>query len=153
MENTNLDENIKENIDLISNIENPENKSQEILGKIDERKIKTDNHPHISENEDEHNNAESSVPTNQENLLTVNHEAKFNFYDNLRTVIKTQENILNMTGMAKEKIKYANEISIDQLNTFKENSMKYGKYLKLIHEELLLIGDLMKKMKKNVKEQ
>jgi hypothetical protein len=46
--------------------------------------------------------------------------------------------------MAKEKIKYANEISIGQLKTFKDESEKYGKYLKQIHSELFMIGDLIK---------
>jgi hypothetical protein len=73
------------------------------------------------------------------------------FYDDLKTVIKTQENILISTLMAKEKIKYANEISLDQLKNFKDNSQKYGKYMKLIHDELNQISDLMKKIKKEIK--
>jgi hypothetical protein len=73
------------------------------------------------------------------------------FYDDLKMVIKTQENILISTLMAKEKIKYANEISLDQLKNFKDNSQKYGKYMKLIHDELNQISDLMKKIKKEIK--
>ena len=53
--------------------------------------------------------------------------------------------------MAKEKLKYANEISLDQLKNFKESSGKYGRYLKLIHEELQIVGDLMTKIKKEIK--
>ena len=88
-----------------------------------------------------------------ENLNTDNmkSDGEIKFYDNLRTSIKTQENILKMTGMAKEKIKYANEISLDHLKLFKENSLKYGKYLKLIQEELSMISDLMKKIKQETK--
>jgi hypothetical protein len=82
--------------------------------------------------------------------MSENKEEKLKFYDNLRTVIKTQGNILTMTSMAKEKIHMANEISIDQLKNFKDNSQKYGKYLKMIHEELQLVSDLMKKIKKEV---
>lgn len=87
--------------------------------------------------------------TEKQNLNSQDNQEKF--YDNLRTVIKTQENILTMTTMAKEKIKYANEISVDHLKSFKDNSMKYGKYLKLIHEELQMISDLTKKIKKEYK--
>jgi len=82
--------------------------------------------------------------------MSENKEEKLKFYDNLRTVIKTQGNILTMTSMAKEKIHMANEISIDQLKNFKDNSQKYGKYLKMIHEELQIVSDLMKKIKKEV---
>jgi hypothetical protein len=95
----------------------------------------------VEQNDSLHNTTVTKIPI----------EEKSKFYDNLRTVIKTQENILTMTCMAKEKIKYANEISVDQLKNFKENSLKYGKYLKMIHEELQMVGDLMKKIKKEVK--
>lgn len=102
-----------------------------------------------SEKEEVGLNLEAYEP-NKTIEMSENKEEKLKFYDNLRTVIKTQGNILTMTSMAKEKIHMANEISIDQLKNFKDNSQKYGKYLKMIHEELQLVSDLMKKIKKEV---
>jgi hypothetical protein len=107
----------------------------------------------ITESTPEKNKPEENHITNSNINSSLNTDSNLKFYENLRSVIKTQENILNMTGMASEKIKYANEISLDQLNKFQENSLEYGKYLKLIHEELQMIGDLMKKIKKEVKNQ
>jgi hypothetical protein len=142
---------------------------------INDDNTKTQEHEQMQKNEIElqQNNLEKnqenkteSLPTNQisseseeinegkescENKESSEHkEDKSKFYDNLRTVIKTQGNILTMTSMAKEKIHMANEISIDQLKNFKDSSQKYGKYLKMIHEELQLVSDLMKKIKKEV---
>ena len=62
----------------------------------------------------------------------------------MNTIKKIQENILNSTLLTKEKIISANEISVDQLKGFQENSQKYGKYLKAISSELFMIQDLMK---------
>ena len=55
-----------------------------------------------------------------------------------------------MTVMSNEKIKNVNEIGINQLKEFKDNSVKYGKYLKSIHTELMMISDLIKKIKSEV---
>ncbi len=66
------------------------------------------------------------------------------FHDNLKRIKKIQENIINSTLITKEKIISANEISLDQIKGFKENSLKYGKYLKLIQSEMFMIQDLMK---------
>jgi len=57
---------------------------------------------------------------------------------------KIQGNIINMTSLTKEKLISANEISVDQLKAFSDNSQKYGKYLKAISTELFMIQDLMK---------
>jgi hypothetical protein len=80
-----------------------------------------------------------NIDTNQ---IQNNNPNQFNNF--LMIIQKTQENIINMTGMAKEKIKNVNEIGINQLKEFKENSIKYGKYLKSIHSELIMISDLIK---------
>jgi len=146
MENTDLEYEIKENI-------NEKESSEELTEKNDEIHMPADENINSLQQPNEDNQIDPSRSTINENPPVITSESKLKFYDNLRAIIKTQENILNMTGMAKEKIKYANEISVEQLNTFKENSSQYGKYLKLIHEELLLIGDLMKKIKIDVKHQ
>lgn len=96
----------------------------------------------------------SSNQTNNIELGSINDKLDQEtpkFYEDLKLVIRTQENILSSTSMAKEKLKYANEISVDQLKNFKDNSNKYGKYLKLIHDELSQISDLMRKIKKEIK--
>ena len=146
MENSDLEYEIKEN-------RNEKETSEELTEKNDEIHMPADENINSLQQPNEDNQIDPSRSTINENPPVITSESKLKFYDNLRAIIKTQENILNMTGMAKEKIKYANEISVEQLNTFKENSSQYGKYLKLIHEELLLIGDLMKKIKIDVKHQ
>lgn len=145
MENKNLEYEIKENI-------NEKESSDDFSEKKEEIQIPADEIINSLEQPNEEIQTDPSGSSLNENPPVVTGESKLKFYDNLRTITKTQENILNMTGMAKEKIKYANEISVEQLNTFKDNSIQYGKYLKLIHEELLMIGDLMKKIKIDVKQ-
>ncbi len=145
MENKNLEYEIKENI-------NEKESSDDLSEKKEEIQILADENINSLEQPNEEIQTDPSGSSLNEIPPVVTAESKLKFYDNLRTITKTQENILNMTGMAKEKIKYANEISVEQLNTFKDNSTQYGKYLRLIHEELLLIGDLMKKIKIDVKQ-
>jgi hypothetical protein len=76
--------------------------------------------------------------------VTINEEKKTSFYESLVDIQKIQLNLLKKTAMSKEKIKNVNEIGLTQLNEFKENSQKYGKYLKGIHSELNMITDLLK---------
>ena len=82
--------------------------------------------------------------TKIEMQITKEEESQKIFHDNLNTIKKIQENILSSTLITKEKIISANEISVDQLKMFSENSQKYGKYLKAISGELFMIQDLMK---------
>lgn len=77
-------------------------------------------------------------------ITTSTPEPNHKYYDHLQMVIKNQEHILEKTSLAKEKLKYGNEISLDQLKIFKENSNKYGKYLKMIQGELQSVSDLLK---------
>ena len=72
------------------------------------------------------------------------HKSNTKFYEKLLNMINTQENILNLTGLSKEKIMSVNIIANEQLTNFKENYTKYGKYFKLIQTELALIADNMK---------
>jgi hypothetical protein len=76
--------------------------------------------------------------------ISINEEKKANFYETLIDLQKMQQNILKKTAMSKEKIKNVNEIGVSQLKEFKENSQKYGRYLKGIHTELNLITDMLK---------
>jgi hypothetical protein len=111
------------------------NENQDNTENITNNGIRDDNEKHININE------------NQDN--TENKDSQF--YNNLRSVIKMQENILNMTTLTKEKIKCANEMSIDQIRSFKENEIKYARYLKMVHGELQTISELLKKIKQETK--
>jgi hypothetical protein len=76
--------------------------------------------------------------------LDIKSVMRKDFHENLKSIIKIQENILNSSLLTKEKIISANEISVEQIKNFKENSTKYGKFLKNIQTELFLIQDLLK---------
>jgi hypothetical protein len=92
------------------------------------------------------NNSNDIVANNTTNNEPLVQQAikQLEFYEHFTGVKKMQQNILYQTGMAKEKIKYANEVSVSHLKTFKEESEKYGKYLKQIHQELGMVQDLIK---------
>jgi hypothetical protein len=76
--------------------------------------------------------------------IDIKEKTKIIFHENLEKIKKIQKNVISSLQLTKEKITSANEISIDQIKEFKENSNKYGKYLKLIHGELVVVQDLMK---------
>ena len=151
----------EENLIIEKNIiENEENINKQDIQNIDEQNKDENNLNKESELEFNHKieNLENinkddtqNIDANIKNEINLPEDLKLKFYENLKKVVKAQENILMKTFMAKEKIKYANEISLDQLKNFKENTLKYGKYLKQIHEELALVSDLMKKIKKDIK--
>lgn len=107
----------------------------------EETKIEKEGKNHSSSQEDD-------LKENKDNRKEANSKK---FYDHLQNVIKTQEEILSSTTTVKEKLKFTNDSSIEQLKQFKDNSMKYGKFLKMINEELHLISDLIRKIKQEVK--
>ena len=74
------------------------------------------------------------------------------FQSDLKNILKIQEEILNKTSMAKEKFHYTNQITKDQIKQYRTNFVKYGQYLVLIKNELGLISETMKKIKKLKKE-
>jgi hypothetical protein len=79
-----------------------------------------------------------------DNNLHTKEKTQIIFHENLEKIKKIQKNVISSLQLTKEKITSANEISVDQIKEFKENSTKYGKYLKLIHGELVIVQDLMK---------
>ena len=58
-----------------------------------------------------------------------------------------QENIMTVSQTAKEKFKYSNDVCSEQLESYKINISKYGKYLSLIKGELSTISSLLTKIK------
>ena len=52
------------------------------------------------------------------------------------------------TSNAKEKFHDTNQITKDQIKQYRTNFVKYGQYLKMIKNELGLISETMKKIKK-----
>jgi len=88
---------------------------------------------------------DNTIKSNIANETKLNQEpAQQKFYENLINAINIQENILNLTSLSKEKITTVNSIGIEQLQNFKENYTKYGKYFKLIQTELAGVADLIK---------
>ena len=74
------------------------------------------------------------------------------FQKELLNIIKKQEKILTSTSTINEKFGISNEITKEQISSFKTNIDKYGKYLIMIKKELGIISDTMKKIKKLAKE-
>lgn len=97
--------------------------------------------------EDEEDKKENAIEGTSSQKPESNALASLKFQSHLQSIIKTQEEILGLTVIAKEKFRTSNEISRDQVNTFNSNVLKYGKYLSLIKNELGQISDTLKKIK------
>jgi hypothetical protein len=158
MNDENVDENSNDSEVKNAKKDTDEKDYKEEVEKLDEgiQEIKLQNNKVIQDNANDLNDTsyytDNKIISNPIHINNTNQSIESTkFYEHLNHIVKTQENILTMTLMAKEKIKYANQISLDQIKSFKENSFKYGKYLKLIHEELQMTSDVLKKIKKEGK--
>ena len=74
------------------------------------------------------------------------------FQKELLNIINKQEKILSSTSTINEKFGVSNEITKEQIMSFKTNIDKYGKYLLMIKKELGIISSTMQKIKKLAKE-
>ena len=74
------------------------------------------------------------------------------FQKELLNIIDKQEKILSSTSTINEKFDVSNQVTKEQIASFKINIDKYGKYLLMIKKELGMISDTMRKIKKLVKE-
>ena len=74
------------------------------------------------------------------------------FQKELLNIIDKQEKILSSTSTINEKFDISNQVTKEQIASFKTNIDKYGKYLLMIKKELGMISDTMRKIKKLVKE-
>ena len=74
------------------------------------------------------------------------------FQKELLNIISKQERILSSTSTINEKFDVSNQITKEQIASFKTSIDKYGKYLLMIKKELGLISETMKKIKKLAKD-
>lgn len=79
------------------------------------------------------------------NIVANNSSLKFQ--SDLQQILKTQDIIMSITQTSKEKFKYSNDVCKEQIETYKTNIDKYGKYLSLIKSELSTINTLLIKIK------
>ena len=163
------------------NLPNEENKINTQITKKDGPKIENENKEinTINENEEglkkEKENDNINIPnTKEEDTKKENENKDINkekpndlkektpkeeeidphliFQKELLNIIKKQEKILTSTSTINEKFGISNEITKEQISSFKTNIDKYGKYLIMIKKELGIISDTMKKIKKLAKE-
>ena len=163
------------------NLPNGENKICTQITKEDEPKIENENKEINSINENEEGlkkdkeNDNINIPnTKEEDTKKENENKDINkekpndlkektpkeeeidphliFQKELLNIIKKQEKILTSTSTINEKFGISNEITKEQISSFKTNIDKYGKYLIMIKKELGIISDTMKKIKKLAKE-
>ena len=164
MENNNKEEksnenNEKEEIKNVKNInmENKDNKVEQTEEKKDEQKENNNVEINIKkEDEKEKDNQHKDQNDNKNEINDKNDEnidPHLIFQKELLNIIKKQEKILNATSTINEKFDVSNQITKEQIASFKTNIDKYGKYLLMIKKELGMISDTMKKIKKLSKEQ
>ena len=137
---------------------NQENANQDSSSK-EEQKIIEDNKENkenfIKEGNKEEHESENDIKENDnKNKETKNEtiDPHLIFQKELLNIIQKQEKILISTSTINEKFDISNEITKEQISSFKVNIDKYGKYLLMIKKELGIISDTMKKIKKLAKE-
>ena len=159
MENNNKEEKSNENNEKeeIKNMENKDNKVKQTEEKKDEQKENNNVEINIKkEDEKEKDNQHKDQNDNKNEINDKNDEnidPHLIFQKELLNIIKKQEKILNATSTINEKFDVSNQITKEQIASFKTNIDKYGKYLLMIKKELGMISDTMKKIKKLSKEQ
>lgn len=87
----------------------------------------------------------NNINEKEKKEIEVNPALKFQ--SDLQSIMKIQENIIQVTQTSKENFHYSNEVCKEQLNTYKDNITKYGKYLSMIKGELELISQTLVKIK------
>ena len=125
---------------IIDNILNIENK---IKGETDFNKEEELN----SKFQDNGNNITENNEKDDEKI-----DPNLIFQKELLNIIDKQEKILSSTSTINEKFDVSNQVTKEQIASFKINIDKYGKYLLMIKKELGMISDTMRKIKKLVKE-
>ena len=163
MENDiNKEENIKDNNEKEKEIKNADNISKENNESQNEEKKEYKNDNIIKENEKEKENErekekEIKKDGDNKNDIKDKEEEKIDphliFQKELLDIINKQEKILSATSTINEKFDVSNQITKEQIASFKINIDKYGKYLLMIKKELGMISDTMRKIKKLAKEQ
>ena len=109
--------------------------------------IKIDEVVNSNKEEDKNEEIKKENENKDENV-----DPNFIFRKELINIIHTQEKILTATSTINEKFNVSNEITREQIGSFKANIDKYGNYLLMIKKELGIISDTMRKIKKIAKE-
>ena len=112
--------------------------------------IKEENN--IKENENKVDTEKNQTNVTEKQTKDEKIDPHLIFQKELLTIIKKQQQILTSTSTINEKFGVSNEITKEQIATFKINIDKYGKYLIMIKKELGMISDTMRKIKKLSKE-
>ena len=142
-------------------MENNDNKNE--ISKIDnnENEIKKDNKDNLQSENKEIKNEEKKENKEKDDSKEKNNNDKKEeekidphliFQKELLNIISKQEKILSVTSTINEKFDVSNQITKEQIASFKTSIDKYGKYLLMIKKELGLISETMKKIKKLSKE-
>ena len=142
-------------------MENNDNKNE--LSKIDnnETEIKKDNlesenkeikNEEKKENKENKEKDDSKEKNNNDKKEDEKIDPHLIFQKELLNIISKQEKILSATSTINEKFDVSNQITKEQIASFKTSIDKYGKYLLMIKKELGLISETMKKIKKLSKE-
>ena len=126
-------------------------KEEEAKDKIEkeEETPKKDNEKKEVENEDKKEDEKNNNNEKKDEKI----DPHLIFQKELLSIIQKQEKILSATSTINEKFDVSNQITKEQIASFKTNIDKYGKYLLMIKKELGMISDTMKKIKKLSKEQ
>ena len=112
--------------------------------------IKEENN--IKENENKIDTEKNQTNVKEKQTKDEKIDPHLIFQKELLTIIKKQQQILTSTSTINEKFGVSNEITKEQIASFKINIDKYGKYLIMIKKELGMISDTMRKIKKLSKE-
>ena len=107
-----------------------------------------------SKNEEQNleGNEEKQNETKEKGIEDETIDPHLIFQKELLNIINKQEKILSSTSTINEKFGVSNEITKEQIASFKGNIDKYGKYLIMIKKELGIISNTMQKIKKLAKE-
>ena len=135
-----------------------EKKQEKESSQIEENKINEINPSDIkneetkSENQNEEKNQEKPTDNKEKETNDETIDPHLIFQKELLNIINKQEKILTSTSTINEKFGVSNEITKEQISSFKANIDKYGKYLIMIKKELGIISSTMQKIKKLAKE-
>ena len=142
------DSNEKESNNTIKS--NEEKEKEEVKEEIKEEvkeetkeEVKTETKDEVKEEEKSNKNKEDKKEGEKESI-----DPHLIFQKELLNIIKKQEKILNATSTINEKFDVSNQITKEQISSFKVNIDKYAKYLLMIKKELGMISDTMRKIKK-----
>ena len=138
-----------ENIETEATTDSNENKNtSNDLDTIKIDEVKNDNNNDKNINNDNDNILKENEKTTKNESVDPN----FVFRKELLNIMNTQEKILISTSTINEKFSVSNEITKEQIASFKTSIDKYGNYLLQIKKELGMISETMRKIKKLAKE-